>query len=130
MIPVAVFLSFLLLTLPAVAQINCNEGMEPIDRDAPSSMDALEFTHAVAAKEVILAKALAKFGYRVEVSVQTVKGDTVDGEFRQAFDVFFDNNGMRATKSVDVATNTLSRFKLSDKDVDTLVSAPPFALTP
>ena len=130
MIPVAVFLSFLLLTLPAVAQINCNEGMEPIDRDAPSSMDALEFTHAVAAKEVILAKALAKFGYRVEVSVQTVKGDAVDGEFRQAFDVFFDNNGMRATKSVDVATNTLSRFKLSDKDVDTLVSAPPFALTP
>ena len=35
MIPAAVFLSFLLLTLPAVAQVNCNEGMEPIDRDAP-----------------------------------------------------------------------------------------------
>jgi hypothetical protein len=130
MIPAAVFLSFQLLTLPAVAQVNCNEGMEPIDRDAPSSMSAFEFTHAVADKEVTLAKALAKFGYRVEVNVQTVMDDSVDGEFRQTFDVLFDDNGARAAKPVDAATNTLSRFKLSSKDVDTLVSAPPFALTP
>jgi hypothetical protein len=130
MIPAAVFLSFLLLTLPAVAQVNCNEGMEPIDRDAPSSMSAFEFTHAVADKEVTLAKALAKFGYRVEVNVQTVMDDSVDGEFRQTFDVLFDDNGARAAMPVDAATNTLSRFKLSSKDVDTLVSAPPFALTP
>jgi hypothetical protein len=130
MIPVAVFLSFLLLTLPAVAQVNCTEGMEPIDRDAPSSMDALEFTHAVAAKEVTLAKALMKFGYRVDVNVQTMNGNTVDGDFRQVFDVLFDDRGARVAKPVDTATNTLSRFKLSDKDIDTLVSAPPFALTP
>ncbi|HEU5095818.1 MAG TPA: hypothetical protein VFT77_11705 [Reyranella sp.] len=104
--------------------------MEPIDRDAPSSMSAFEFTHAVADKEVTLAKALAKFGYRVEVNVQTVMDDSVDGEFRQTFDVLFDDNGARAAKPVDAATNTLSRFKLSSKDVDTLVSAPPFALTP
>jgi hypothetical protein len=130
MILVAVFLSFLLLTLPAVAQVDCNEGMEPIDRDASSSMDAFEFTHAVAANEVIFAKALARFGYRVEVNVQTVKDDTVDGDFRQVFDVLFDDRGARIAKPVDVATNTLSRFKLSDKDVDTFVSVPPFALTP
>lgn len=130
MIPVAVFLSFLLLTLPAVAQVHCNEGMEPIDRDASSSMSAFEFTHAVAAKEVTLAKALTKFGYRAEVNVQTVKDDAVDGEFRQIFDVLFDDNGARVARPVEVASNTLSRFKLSEKDVDTLVSAPPFALTP
>ncbi len=129
MLPAAAFFSFLLLALPAIAQVDCNAGMGPIDRDAPSSMSALEFTHTVAAKEAALARALPKFGYKVDVSVQTVKDDAVDGEFHQAFDVAFDENGVRTAKPVAPATNTLSRFQLSAKDADTFVNAPPFALT-
>ncbi|WIM13962.1 hypothetical protein [Enhydrobacter sp.] len=130
MIPVAAFLSFLLLALPAFAQIHCSDGMGPIDRDAPAPMSAFEFTQAVAAKEVTLAKAFAKFAYRVEVSVQTVKEGAVDGDFHQVADVGFDDTGARVAKPADPAVDTLSRFKLSKRDVDTFVSAPPFALTP
>ena len=129
MIHVAAILSILLLALPAFAQVDCNEGMEPIDRDAPSRMGALEFTRTVAAKEALLAKAFATFGYKVEVSVQTVQGDTVDGEFHQTFDVGFHDTGTRVVKPAMPAVNTLGRFQLSAKDVDAFVKAPPFALT-
>jgi hypothetical protein len=129
MIHVAAILSVLLLALPAFAQVDCNEGMESIDRDAPSRMGALEFTRTVAAKEAMLAKAFATFGYKVGVSVQTVRGDTVDGEFHQAFDVGFDDTGTRVTKPAEPAVNTLSRLALSTKDVDTYVRTPWFALT-
>ncbi len=53
MTPVAVFTSVLLLAAPALAQIDCNQGMPPIEKDAASSMSALDFTHAVSAKETV-----------------------------------------------------------------------------
>jgi hypothetical protein len=129
MINAAAFFSILLLALPAFAQVDCNEGMQPIDRDAPSRLSVLEFTRAVATKEAALAKAFAMFGYKVELSVQTIQGNAVDGEFRQAFNVSFDDTGTRAAKPVEPAANTLSRLRLAPKDVDTFVTTPPFALT-
>lgn len=123
------FLSLLFLALPAVAQVDCNEGMEPIDRDAPSRMSAPEFTRTVSAKEAALAKAFANYGYKVDVSVETVRGDAIDGAYRQTFNVGFDDTGTRVTKPVDPAVNTLSRLQLTRKDIDALVTAPPFALT-
>ena len=129
MTPVAVFTSVLLLAAPALAQIDCTQGMAPIDRDAPSSMSALEFTRAVSAKEAAFAKAFAGFGYMAEVSVETLQGDTVDGAFHQTFVVASDGSGARTAKPQGPATNTLTRLKLAEKDIDALVTAPPFALT-
>lgn len=129
MIHIAVLVSFLLLALPAFAQVDCNQGLEPIDRDAPSQMNALEFTRAIAAKEATGAKAFPTFGYRVDVNIQTLQGDTVDGDFHQTSDVGFDNIGTRAAKPVAPVVNTLSRLQLPAKDIDAFVMAPPFALT-
>jgi len=126
---IAVLVSLLLLALPAFAQVDCNEGLEPIDRDASSPMSALEFTRSIAAKEATLAKAFTTFGYRVEIGIKTLQGDTVDGDFHQTSDVDFDNAGARTAKAVEPKVNTLSRLQLSDKDIDAFVMAPPFALT-
>jgi hypothetical protein len=129
MTPAAAFISVLLLTMPAFAQVDCNEGMQPIENDASSPMSALKFTHTVAAREAVFAKAFANFGYAVEVDVATVQGDAVDGAFHQTFVVAFDASSGRVAKPVQPAINTLSRLQLSSKDIDTLVNAPPFALT-
>ena len=129
MTPIAVLVSVLLLALPAFAQVDCNQGLEPIDRDASSQMSALEFTQSIAAKEATLAKAFTTFGYRVDVGIQTLQGDTVDGDFHQISEVSFDNVGTRGAKAVEPPVNTLKRLQLSAKDIDAFVMAPPFALT-
>jgi hypothetical protein len=129
MTALAVFTSVLLLAAPALAQIDCTRGMAPIDREATSSMSALDFTRAVSAKEATFAKAFAGFGYTVEVSVETLQGDAVDGAFHQTFVVASDGSGARTAKPQASATNTLTRLTLAAKDIDTLVTAPPFALT-
>jgi hypothetical protein len=129
MIPFAVFTSLLLLAAPALAQIDCTRAMAPIDSDATSSMSALEFTRAVSAREAAFAKAFAGFGYRVEVNIETLQGDSVDGAFDQTFFVASDGSTTRTAKPQGPASNTLTRLTLADKDIDTLVTAPPFALT-
>ncbi len=129
MTPVAVFTSVLLLAAPALAQIDCNQGMPPIEKDAASSMSALDFTHAVSAKEAAFAKAFAGFGYTVEINVETLQGDAVDGAFHRTFVVASDASGARVAKPEGPATNTLTRLQLSEKDIGTLATAPPFALT-
>jgi hypothetical protein len=129
MIPAAVFAAVLLLATPVFAQIDCTQGMAPIERDATSPMSPLEFTRSVSAKEAAFAKAFASFGYTVEMSVETLQGSAVDGAFHQTFVVGSDGSTARTARPEGPATNTLTRLKLAEKDVETLVTAPPFGLT-
>jgi hypothetical protein len=129
MTPAAALFSVLLLATPAFAQVNCNEGLQPIDSDAVSPMSVPEFIHAIGAKETAFGKAFSGFGYTVDVSIQTLQGDAVDGEFHQVYSVAFDRAGTRTATPAGAATNTLVRLKPSDKDIDTFVTAPPFTLT-
>ncbi len=128
MSPAASFLIALLLAMPAFAQIDCSEGMEPIDNAATSPITPVEFTRAIAAREMLIAKAFATFGYTADIDIQTVQGDVVDGAFHRTSVVGFDPSAGRKVKTADPTTNTLTRLKLSDKDIDMLV-APPFAIT-
>jgi hypothetical protein len=125
---VALFLAALLLAVPALAQVNCTEGMDPIDTGAPSRMSPVEFTHAIGAKEVAFAKAFASFGYTAEIDVQTLQGDVVDGAYHRKTTIGFDASGARLMKTPEAPTNTLTRLRLSDKDIDALL-VPPFAIT-
>jgi len=115
----------LLVATPAVAQVKCGEGLPPIDRDADSRMSAQDFVHDVTAKEAAFAKALGNFGYTTEASVQTLTGDSVDGEFRQVSTLGFDANGPR--REVTDSANTLQRIKFAERDLDQLRDA--FTLT-
>lgn len=125
----ATFLPVLLVAMPALAQIDCNAGMQPIDTGADSRMSAPEFITKVAARESALTKAFTGFGYAADISIQTIANDAVDGEFHEVVTVAFDPAGVRTATPVQPPTNTLARLKLSDKDIDTFVTAPPFALT-
>ena len=49
----------------------------------------------MAAKEGAFAKALGNYGYTAEATVETLDGDTVDGEFRQVSTLGFDASGPR-----------------------------------
>jgi hypothetical protein len=58
--------------------------------------------------------------------VQTLQGDTVDGEYRHVSTLSFDAAGPR--REVAQSGNTLKRIKFADRDLDALRDA--FILTP
>ncbi len=118
-----ILLLTLLLAGPAAAQIKCSEGMEPLERDAESRMSAQDFIKEVATNETVFSKAFASYGYKLEVSVQTLDGDSVDGEYRRTSTIDFDANGQRRETVTEGPVNTLTRVKLGDHDFETLREA-------
>jgi hypothetical protein len=126
------FLSFLaawLLAVPALAQVDCNAGMGPIDAAADFSLSARDYIKVIVANEQKFVKALGAYGYALDIKVETLQGDKVDGEFHRVSVVDFDSSGARRETVAPAATNTLSRFKLSDKDISVLGDPMSFALT-
>jgi len=111
---------------PAVAQVKCGDDLGPVDQTAESRMSAPDFIRRVSAKEAAFARALATFGYTVDATVQTLQGDTVDGEYRHTSTVSFDASGSRR-EIADGSVNTLTRIKFADRDIEALRDA--FTLT-
>jgi hypothetical protein len=122
----AVLATMLAVAGPAFAQVKCGEDLPPVDRDAESRMSAQDFVREVTAKEAVFARALGTFGYTTEASVQTLVGDTVDGEFRQVATLGFDASGPKR-EVADGAVNTLTRIKFGDRELEALRDA--FTLT-
>jgi len=115
------------LAMPAWAQVKCGDDLPAIDRDAESRMSAQDFIRSVAAKEVAFAKARGGYGYTIDATVQTLAGDTVDGEYHQVSMLSFDANGPKRNDIV-TTVNTLKRIRFADRDLDALRDA--FTLTP
>jgi hypothetical protein len=123
---IAIAMAATAVALPSVAQVKCGADLGPIDQSAPSRMSVPDFIHRVAAKEALFVRALASFGYTVEASVETLQGDTVDGEYRHSSTLSFDASGPRR-EIAGGSVNTLTRIKFADRDIDSLRDA--FVLT-
>jgi hypothetical protein len=61
--------------------------------------------------------------------VQTVDGDTVDGEYQQVFDVSFDDQGKKVKNVVFAPQSTLQRILMTEQDIDDIENRLPFVLT-
>jgi hypothetical protein len=114
-------------TCPAVAQVKCGDDLGEVDQDAESRMSAPDFIRRVSAQEVAFVNAFGSFGYTIDATVQTLQGDTVDGEYRHVSTLSFDASGP-GREVADGAINTLTRIKFADRDLDTLRDA--FFLVP
>ena len=118
-----VFLLALLPAFPTAAEIKCSEDMEPIQRDAETRMSTQDFIKDVMTNEEVFAKAFANYGYKLEINLQTLAGDTVDGEYRRTSTVDFDDKGQRRETVNEGPVNTLTRLRLGDRDIDRLREA-------
>ena len=67
----------------------------PLENTPPEGTTPEEIIKRFAAKETEFAKARDQYTYRQDVKVQTVDGDTVDGEYHEVFDVMFNDKGQR-----------------------------------
>jgi len=109
--------------VPASAQ----EG--PLDDSPPKGVTSDEIIKRFAEKETEFAKARELYTYRQDVKVQTLDGETADGEYREVFDVIFDDKGKRIENVVFAPQSSLSKIYMSQEDFDDIRHRLPFVLT-
>jgi len=101
----------------------------PLDKSEPKGITPEEIIQRFAAKEKEFKEAYDQYGYRESAKMQTLDGDTVDGEFQEVFDVSFDDQGRRVKNVVFAPLPTLVRLGMTREDYDDLENGFPMVLT-
>ena len=101
----------------------------PLDTSQPNGITPDEIIKRFAAKETEFAKARDQYTYRQDVKVETLDGDTVDGQYREVFDVMFDDKGHRVENVVFAPASSLKRIFMSEEDLQDIRHRLPFVLT-
>jgi hypothetical protein len=100
-----------------------------LDKAQPKGITPDEIIQRFASKEKQFKAARDNYTYRQDVKVQTVDGDTVDGEYHQVFDVTFDDKGRKTKNVVFAPQPTLERIMMTEEDMDDIENRLPFVLT-
>src|SRR5271165_5549682 len=116
----------LCLALPALAS---DRGEGALDTSQPQGITVDEIIQRFAAKEKQFKIAREQYTYRQSVTVQTLEGDSVDGEFKQVVDVLFDDKGHRMEQVVFAPQSSLQRIAMTREDFDDIQHRMPFVLT-
>jgi hypothetical protein len=124
------FCSFVLLIcgltgLRAFAQEGALEGAPPKDTTPD------EIIKHFAAKEKEFKEAREKYTYRQDVKVMTLDGETVTGEYREVFDVTYDDKGKHLENVVFAPQSSLEHggLSLDQGDLKDFRNRLPFVLT-
>ncbi len=114
---------------PLASTTLADEGEGPLDKAQPAGRRRSEIIQRFAAKEKEFKAARDQYTYRQDVKVQTLDGDTMDGEYHQVFDVTFDDQGHKVKNVVFAPQNTLERIMMTEEDMDDIENRLPFVLT-
>jgi hypothetical protein len=122
-------LSFLVLAAWGlfVFSAAAEEGL--LSKAEPTGITSAEIIQRFAATEKEFAAAREQYGFRQAVKVQTLDGNTVDGEYQQTFDVSFDDSGHKIKTVVFAPAPTLQRIGMTSADFDDIENRLPFVLT-
>ncbi|MBI3478069.1 MAG: hypothetical protein HY010_20240 [Acidobacteria bacterium] len=115
------------LALVAVSPLRAQEGT--LDKSDPKGITTDEVIKRFAAKEKEFQTARDQYTFRQDVKVQTLEGDTPDGEYRQVFDVSFDDKGHKVRTVVLSPQPTLQRVQMTTEDFEDIENRLPFVLT-
>ncbi|MGC2246138.1 MAG: hypothetical protein WA609_06015 [Terriglobales bacterium] len=124
-LPLALIAAFLTLPLAARAQ----EG--PLDKSLPKGITVDEIIKRFSVKEKEFKEARDQYTYRQDVKVVVPGVDTPDPEYRQVFDVSFDDKGRRIKNVVYAPPPTIEKggISMSEEDIDDIENRLPFVLT-
>lgn len=126
-IPLASLLTALFAVCLLVSIAFADEG--PLDTSQPKGITPDEIIKRFSAKEKEFKEAYDLYGYRESAKMQTLDGDTVDGEFQETFDVSFDDQGHRVKNVVFAPLPSLTRIGMTREDYDDLENGFPMVLT-
>jgi len=100
-----------------------------LDTAQPRNITAEQIIQRFAAKEKEFKEAREQYTYRESVTMQTVDGSTVDGEYREVFNVTYDDKGRHLENVVFAPQSSLERVSMSPEDLDDIRHRLPFVLT-
>ena len=115
----------LLLVAPAQAQ----RGEGHMVQAQPTGITVDEIIRKFAEKEKQFQAARERYTYHQSNIIQTLEGASVDGEYRQDWDVNFDTHGKRTITVTYAPANTLTRISMTSEDTNDLQNVMPFVLT-
>jgi len=101
----------------------------PLETTPPKNTTPDEIIKRFAEKETEFAKARDQYTYRQDVKVETLDGDTVDGQYREVFDVIFDDKGKRIENVVFAPQSSLTKISMDRGDFEDIRHKLPFVLT-
>jgi hypothetical protein len=119
--------AFLIVCLSA--SLVAQRGESPLDPSQPTGITVDEIIQRFAAKEKQFKVAREQYAYRQDLLVQTMDGDTPNGEFREVEDVLFDDKGNRVEHVVFAPQSTLVGILMTKEDYDDIRRRMPFVLT-
>src|SRR3954470_4152550 len=127
----AILAFVLLLSLAGFAQDNSgnDQGEGPLKSVQPNGITPEQVIQKFAAREKDFAQARENYTYRQTVKVETLDGDTVDGEYDQVVDVLFDDKGRRRENVLFSPQSSLHRVQMTRDDFEDIQHRYPFVLT-
>jgi hypothetical protein len=124
----AMLLGVLLPVLMLCQAARAQEGV--LDKSQPKGVTVDEIIKRFSAKEKEFQDALNQYTYRQDVKVQTLDGDTPDvGDYRQVFDISFDEKGHKVKNVVFAPQNGLTKIGMTQEDLSDIENRTPFVLT-
>ena len=126
---ICVLFPVFLLPLTVLAETNCEEGNGPLKTAPPQGITPQEIIQKFAAKEAIFKQARDNYTYTQDNTVQTVEGNNVDGEWRQVWDITYNDKGGRIENVTLAPADSLKRVSITKEDLDDIRNRLPFVLT-
>jgi hypothetical protein len=126
-----ILLSLFSCFFPAVllAQTYCEEGYGPVNTGQPQGITSADIIQKSASKEAIFKRARDNYTYTQEVTVQTLDGHTVDGEYKEVWDITYDHKGNRIENVTFAPEPSLRRVQMTHEDFDDIRNKMPFVMT-
>jgi len=129
---VVTLLGAILVLLPPVGlwgQTDCEAGNGLLDFAPPKTMSVQEVIQKFGAAEATAKEARLHYTYKQDVSVQTLSGKDVTGEFHEVTNVSYDTNGKRKEEVAFAAQNSLRGIQLTQDDMEDIHTFMPLMLT-
>lgn len=126
----AVRLAMAFVMLAGLARLAAaQKGEGELDPSPPKGITTDEIIKRFAAREKQFTEARKEYVYRESVKVQTLDGDTVDGEYQQIFDITFDDKGKKLKQVIFAPQSSLQRIIMSREDFDDIENDFRFVIT-
>ena len=100
-----------------------------LSTEQPKGVTVQQIIEKFAAKEKEFKEARDLYTFRQDVKVQTIDGETVTGEYREVFDVTYDNQGRHLENVTYAPQSSLTEIMMSPEDLQDIRHLLPFVLT-
>jgi hypothetical protein len=123
-----IFLAAAAFSGAAGAQTACGDAAGHINANQQPKAPVDEIIRKFAANDTINKEVKNHYTYTEDITIQTLAGSTVDGEYRKVTNFLFDAQGKRIESAATEPKNSLQRIEVAQEDLDEIRNVMLFVL--